>query len=527
MKRMAIPLVALALVLLGTGCGTRITCTGACGGDKDVCKALELSGKNRPELEKVLAHYAAPADSLKLKAARYLIGNMVGKSYYRFVLLDSLDNEHKIEVLDYPDYTTMVAGFDSVEAIYGELHWDTRDLQPDLENITADYLINNIDLAFAAWRNRPWAKSLNFDDFCANVLPYRGSNEPLEPWREYFMNKYADLPEKMADPEDPVEAATLINRDIKSWFNFDERFYRHPTDQGLQEMLSCGLGRCEDMTNLAIYAMRANALAVTSDYTPHWADSGNNHAWNAIMVPGGRAVPFMGCERDPGDYHLRSRMAKAYRKTYARNDSNLVFRRRNEDEKIPGWLSGKSYTDVTSMYTPVADVRIEIAAPPAGVQFAYLCVFNDGEWKPIHWGEIRDGSVVFTDMGTDICYLPMCFDADELVPVGPALILEKSGAIRTLAARKDDTLTLSLASTTRRAAGISTDTVAQAFFTRGTTYELFYWDSEWKSLGRQTAGDGRLVFRDAPANALFWLVADGSRKNERIFTWDDGQQVWY
>lgn len=37
------------------------------------------------------------------------------------------------------------------------------------------------------------------------------------------------------------------------------------------------------MTNLAIFAMRANGLAVTSDYTPFWADSSNNHAWNAIL----------------------------------------------------------------------------------------------------------------------------------------------------------------------------------------------------------------------------------------------------
>ena len=40
-----------------------------------------------------------------------------------FVLLDSLDTEHEIDVLAYPDYTTMVAAFDSVEAMTGELHW--------------------------------------------------------------------------------------------------------------------------------------------------------------------------------------------------------------------------------------------------------------------------------------------------------------------------------------------------------------------------------------------------------------------
>ena len=56
-------------------------------------KALEISGTNRAELEKVLEHYRE--DSLKLRAARFLIENMqyhfsinenfvpnTGKSYY-------------------------------------------------------------------------------------------------------------------------------------------------------------------------------------------------------------------------------------------------------------------------------------------------------------------------------------------------------------------------------------------------------------------------------------------------------------
>ena len=43
-------------------------------------EVLQLAGSNRNELERVITHYSAnPADSLKLKAAEFLILNMPGK----------------------------------------------------------------------------------------------------------------------------------------------------------------------------------------------------------------------------------------------------------------------------------------------------------------------------------------------------------------------------------------------------------------------------------------------------------------
>jgi len=63
-------------------------------------------------------------------------------------------------------------------------------------------------------------------------FPIRGSNEPLESWREYFWNKYVDLESKMKNPSDPVEAASLINSDIMKYFGFDPRFLLSPHRPG-------------------------------------------------------------------------------------------------------------------------------------------------------------------------------------------------------------------------------------------------------------------------------------------------------
>jgi hypothetical protein len=493
----------------------------------DVMEVLEAAGDNRAELEGVLSHYASAGDSLKLEAAMYLIGNMQGHSYIIHGLYDTAGTEVDIDVLDYPDYDSLRAFCDSFEAARGELDYQRKETLKDAETITTEFLLNQIEYAFRAWREKPWAKDLSFDVFREYVLPYRGSNEPLEPWREMFWEKYGGIESTMVDPTDAIEAAALINDDVKSWFTFDPRFYYHPTDQGLSEMLENGVGRCEDMTNVTIYAMRADGLAVTSDYTPHWANSGNNHAWNAIVTPDGNVTPFMGAESNPGRYRLANKLAKVYRKTFGKQPENLVFQQHKQD-KVPRRLSGRNYLDVTNAYTEVCDVAWRFDREiPDSVDIAYLCVFNSGEWKAIHWGRIDDGTAVFTDMGRDIAYLPALYLDEELVPYGAPFILGPDCDIRTLRPREDSTVSVILTSTTRRKQEVSTDGVSKVFLDAGKEYELFYWRDGWKSIGKSIAAEKPLTFEQVPGGCLHWLVAEGSDREERIFTVEGGSQVWW
>lgn len=61
----------------------------------------------------------------------------------------------------------------------------------------------------------------------------------------------------------------------------------------------------------------------------------------------------------------------------------------------------------------------------------------------------------------------------------------------------------------------------------GDTYELFYWDMDWVSLGKQIADDFSLTFHHVPQNALL-LLRDLTRgTDERIFLYKDVKQIWY
>lgn len=493
----------------------------------EVEEALEKAGENRKELENALSYFEERNDTLGLRAAQYLIGNLEGHRYTIYGLYDTSKAEVDFDILDYPDYKTLLQAWDEIEAERGELDFEKKESIMDIEVITADYLIENINWAFKAWREKPWAQNLSFDAFCAYILPYRGSGEPLESWRQVFWQRYQDLEQKMEDSKDPIEAACLINSDIKSWFSFDERFYRHPTDQGMSEMLSSRMGRCEDMTNVTIYAMRANGLAVTSDYTPHWANAGNNHAWNAIVTPDGKVIPFMGAEANPGQYRLAHRTAKVYRKMFAKQKDNLAFQK-EEQEKVPPWLGGKSYKDVTADYTDVCDVTITFGdSVPDSIHYAYLCVFNSGEWKAIHWAKIGGQKALFTDMGKDIAYLPMFYINEELVPAATPFILEKSGQMRKVVGEKDQKTNVTLISTSRPPSESTSETPSKLFLTEGKEYELRYWEDEWVTVGKTVATDRPLEFSDVPVGFLYWLVASDSRKEERIFTIENRDQIWW
>jgi hypothetical protein len=62
----------------------------------------------------------------------------------------------------------------------------------------------------------------------------------------------------------------------------------------------------------------------------------------------------------------------------------------------------------------------------------------------------------------------------------------------------------------------------------GDEYELLYWlDGRWISLGKRIADDVFLAYDDCPKYALFLLSNRTKGKEERIFTYENGKQVWW
>ena len=62
----------------------------------------------------------------------------------------------------------------------------------------------------------------------------------------------------------------------------------------------------------------------------------------------------------------------------------------------------------------------------------------------------------------------------------------------------------------------------------GMLYELLYFDMNgWVSMGRKTATDYSITYDDVPHGALLWLRNLTEGREECIFTYENGKQIWW
>ena len=232
--------------------------------DAWVEEALEAADDHALELEKVLAHFATADDLRKLVAARFLVANMAGHGYVLTEFRSAEEEAIEFDPLAYETYKEARAALEAIEKERGELHVARERIVEDLKTIQADYLIRHVNEAFAAWEACPDAQRVGFDAFLNYVLPYRGSQEPLDFWIGPLRDRYGGL---WAELDGDVGAIRKhLSRDVHKRVRFNERYYMHPTDQGFKEMVVSGQGRCEDITNMMTFC---NVFIAITQVTSH------------------------------------------------------------------------------------------------------------------------------------------------------------------------------------------------------------------------------------------------------------------
>ena len=372
--------------------------------------ALRLAGDNRPELEKVLDHYSqSPADSLKLRAARFLIENMPGHYTITGKSIEAM--RAKID----SDTTAPYLLKKTLDIAIGHLNEMTYGArrQEDVRCIKADFLIHHIDRSFEKRESYPWARELPFDFFLEYVLPYRFENERLDSWIDSIQIS-------------PAVWDEVINSDDKRYtlWNSNPLLSNLTADFSLEhpmimDILHCSLrNECRDLSALITLYRRAIGTPMAVDYIPHYANRNGYHYWHNKLSPEFKDSKVTD--------NFERRSAKVFRRTF----SIQPHADSPQGEYVPEPFLDPFVKDVTGDYYHTADIRIPSIVTPRKVpHYAYLFTFCNLTWTPSAIGEYAPDNTSFTNMSKNILYLPGYYHTRAVKAMNYPFVLRLDGGI--------------------------------------------------------------------------------------------------
>lgn len=425
----------ILFILLLTACQTEA--------DKQLAYALQIAGNNRPELEKVIEHYKN--DPLKLKATQFLISNMLA---HRGV--------------DSVAVTTFQSTYDKYQAISEKHKWErSREWQkeindlwkkeqntllhksteekPDVKQVKADWLINEIDRSFKAWHENVYTRNCSFEDFCKHILPFRFvEGLYLDNSRDVFYKRHAHIfNDQNKDFREVTDSLHQIYSFLmhNNWTASSLPIYNAATFEQIKR------GSCDSKAWYNCLLMSALGMAVAIDFVPEWGNRAGGHSWNSLIVNKETHPfePFWDDDRwkykriynnESIDQHWgKFRLPKVYRHTYESYITGPLEETDIDREDIPALFRNPFIADVSSQYFKTTDIKIKITKEiPQDTKYCYLCVFGAKTWHPVQWGKIEwNKEVTFKAMGKDIVYLPMFYKNGSLTPAGQTFILNKDG----------------------------------------------------------------------------------------------------
>jgi hypothetical protein len=414
---------------------------------------LAMSGSNRPELVKVLDHYSQkPEDSLKYKAACFLIGNLKWHSgrqitvpnqiWDEFLLEDSLSKTKiaspKDPVIDHYFYIFKLAEKKKHVKAYLQEAVFNDTVKADLNTLTAEFLINTIEGAFQV-RNMPWNKNLSFDEFCEFILPYRFNNEPVFDIRQKLRSHFQNLANNDSIANNQVKAASVINQYISN-FNWDwDDMNADLPDLGFYNIFYWNNSKLTCSHHLAIEGpiLRAVGIPVIEIFTPKWRMNNLGHSWCGMLNKDKAIVPFTPIYQNPGTIrkeHSLNKASKFYMKTFAAQ-SNSPYYLANTNEPIPDVFTSPCIKDVTSSLVKAHDILLEISETPKGNNLCYFCLFLYGEWHPIGWGIInhKKNTTEFKNIPDGLIGIPCFYENNRMNPCGNLIEARSDGKYNIIA----------------------------------------------------------------------------------------------
>lgn len=398
--------------------------------------AMEKAGDNRQELEKVLRHYQqSPADSLKYKAACFLIENM---PYYSYPVGKQLDN--------YKTYFNWLRHYrkktprqlsDSIRQFFGPI--GELEKKQDIHEIDSAYLCHNIEWAFKVWQEQPWGKHISFATFCEYILPYRIEDEPLKYWREEYYNKFDSLliPLKNSnspDKENPVAVANYLIQKLPHKYHRYTGIFPYSFGHVGPEHVQYLTGSCREVTDFAVYLFRALGIPCAIDFIPVRGNVNASHLWVVCWDKYGKEYmtdfPRELWPTEKNWWYEHNDSPKVYRTTFSLNRTLAEETGYDGEEIYPFWSLPK-FTDITHVYGRhyLEQVRIPVSRlynTPTKGRIAYLCLSYRKRWIPVDRTVYKRGQLIFNKLRKGSVMRIATYENKELVYLTDPFYIDKN-----------------------------------------------------------------------------------------------------
>ncbi|WP_319505009.1 discoidin domain-containing protein [Bacteroides graminisolvens] len=409
------------VVFIGFALASLLFLITACSNSVRLEQALELAGKNRNELQKVLNRYKqSPVDSLKYRAACFLIENMPYYHYYEGKHLDNYLTYFKTLAYDRSQKSSLI--MDTYINRYGYFSLSNLDVKYDVQQIDSAYLCNNIEWAFKVWKEQPWGKNILFSDFCEYILPYRVGDEQLVVWRDSLYKEFNPLLDSLRSTkcaDDPIVAANVLLKALsknKIYYTTD-----YPSLMPHLGPFDCQylVGSCREITDYVLYACRAVGIPCGEDFMPLSGDGNAGHSWAFILDKHGDSfMEEFPCDIKPvtknGGINI-AKPSKVYRCTFSVNQQMAQeLSPLGSSSSLYPFFHNPKYIDVTTLYRDRVFPEISIPLNVMNLvkynkeEIVYLCQAQYQDWVPIAFGKIEDTCVKFNNIGVGaICRIAL------------------------------------------------------------------------------------------------------------------------
>mgnify|MGYP000993968763 FL=1 len=153
----------------------------------------------------------------------------------------------------------------------------------DARSLSADFLLENVQYAYKARAEFPWAKEVPDSVFLNDVVAYANLNENRESWRKDFYERFKKY---VAPCKTMREAIDSVNKNVRDELLVDYNTKREKPDQAPYESMRQHMASCSGLSILLTDAFRAVGIPSRVAGTPAWHDDRGNHNWNEVWIDG-------------------------------------------------------------------------------------------------------------------------------------------------------------------------------------------------------------------------------------------------